>query len=87
MFPGGWASDLLAPLVLWLSAIAIVYTSLVALMQHDMKKAHRHTPRWRHMGFVTMGIFAANQQGLDGAIFQMISHGFVSGAPLFSAWG
>jgi len=77
MFPV--ASDLLAPLVLWLSAIAIVYTSLVALMQHDMKKLIAYSSV-AHMGFVTMGIFAANQQGLDGAIFQMISHGFVSGA-------
>ncbi|ALG89897.1 MAG: NADH-quinone oxidoreductase subunit M [Pseudomonadota bacterium] len=77
MFPV--ASDLLAPLVLWLSAIAIVYTSLVALVQSDMKKLIAYSSV-AHMGFVTMGIFAANQQGLDGAIFQMISHGFVSGA-------
>ncbi len=77
MFPV--ASDMLAPLVLWLSAIAIVYTSLVALMQEDMKKLIAYSSV-AHMGFVTMGIFAANQQGLDGAIFQMISHGFISGA-------
>jgi len=77
MFPV--ASDLLAPFVLWLSAIAIVYTSLVALMQEDMKKLIAYSSV-AHMGFVTMGIFAANQQGLDGAIFQMISHGFISGA-------
>ncbi len=77
MFPV--ASDLLAPLVLWLSAIAIVYTSLVALAQSDMKKLIAYSSV-AHMGYVTMGIFAANQQGLDGAIFQMISHGFVSGA-------
>ncbi|PQO24521.1 NADH-quinone oxidoreductase subunit M [Rhodobacteraceae bacterium WD3A24] len=77
MFPV--ASDLLAPLVLWLSAIAIVYTSFVALMQEDMKKLIAYSSV-AHMGFVTMGIFAANQQGVDGAIFQMISHGFVSGA-------
>jgi NADH-quinone oxidoreductase subunit M len=77
MFPV--ASDLLAPLVLWLSAIAIVYTSLVALAQQDMKKLIAYSSV-AHMGFVTMGIFAANQQGLDGAIFQMISHGFISGA-------
>ncbi len=77
MFPV--ASDLLAPLVLWLSVIAIVYTSLVALMQEDMKKLIAYSSV-AHMGFVTMGIFSANQQGLDGAIFQMISHGFVSGA-------
>ncbi|MCC5974034.1 MAG: NADH-quinone oxidoreductase subunit M [Rubellimicrobium sp.] len=77
MFPV--ASDLLAPLVLWLSAIAIVYTSLVALVQQDMKKLIAYSSV-AHMGFVTMGIFAVNQQGLDGAIFQMISHGFISGA-------
>ena len=77
MFPV--ASDLLAPLVLWMSAIAIVYTSLVALMQEDMKKLIAYSSV-AHMGFVTAGIFAANQQGLDGAIFQMISHGFISGA-------
>ncbi len=77
MFPV--ASDLLAPMVLWLSAIAIVYASLVALAQTDMKKLIAYSSV-AHMGFVTMGIFAANQQGLDGAIFQMISHGFISGA-------
>jgi NADH-quinone oxidoreductase subunit M len=69
----------LAPLVLWLSVIAIIYTSLVAMVQEDMKKLIAYSSV-AHMGFVTMGIFAANQQGLDGAIFQMISHGFVSGA-------
>ncbi|MEL7105591.1 MAG: NADH-quinone oxidoreductase subunit M [Pseudomonadota bacterium] len=77
MFP--IASDLLADFVLWLSAIAIVYASLVALMQEDMKKLIAYSSV-AHMGFVTAGIFAANQQGLDGAIFQMISHGFISGA-------
>ncbi len=77
MFPV--ASDLWAPLVLWMSAIAIVYTSLVALAQSDMKKLIAYSSV-AHMGYVTMGIFAANQQGIDGAIFQMISHGFVSGA-------
>jgi len=77
MFPV--ASDLLAPLVFWLSAIAIVYASLVALAQEDMKKLIAYSSV-AHMGYVTMGIFAANQQGLDGAIFQMISHGFISGA-------
>jgi NADH-quinone oxidoreductase subunit M len=59
--------------------IAIIYTSLVAMVQEDMKKLIAYSSV-AHMGFVTMGIFAANQQGLDGAIFQMISHGFVSGA-------
>ncbi|MEM7487871.1 MAG: NADH-quinone oxidoreductase subunit M, partial [Pseudomonadota bacterium] len=63
----------------WLSAIAIVYASLVAMMQDDMKKLIAYSSV-AHMGFVTMGIFAANQQGVDGAIFQMISHGFISGA-------
>ena len=59
--------------------IAIVYTSLVALVQEDMKKLIAYSSV-AHMGYVTMGIFAANQQGVDGAIFQMLSHGFVSGA-------
>ncbi|SFS73742.1 NADH dehydrogenase subunit M [Sulfitobacter marinus] len=77
MFPVG--SDVLAPLVLWMSAIAIVYTSLVALVQEDMKKLIAYSSV-AHMGFVTMGIFAFNQQGLDGAIFQMVSHGFISAA-------
>ena len=77
MFPVG--SEVLAPLVYWMSAIAIVYTSLVALVQEDMKKLIAYSSV-AHMGYVTMGIFAANQQGIDGAIFQMVSHGFVSGA-------
>jgi len=65
--------------VLWLSVIAIVYTSLVALVQSDMKKLIAYSSV-AHMGYVTIGIFAANQQGIDGAIFQMLSHGFISGA-------
>jgi len=77
MFPV--ASDILAPLVFWMSAIAIVYTSLVALAQSDMKKLIAYSSV-AHMGYVTMGIFTANQQGIDGAIFQMLSHGFISGA-------
>jgi NADH-quinone oxidoreductase subunit M len=77
MFPVG--SEVMAPLVLWLSAIAIVYTSLVAMVQADMKKLIAYSSV-AHMGFVTMGIFTFNQQGIDGAIFQMISHGFISGA-------
>ncbi|MCY3996262.1 MAG: NADH-quinone oxidoreductase subunit M [Rhodobacter sp.] len=77
MFPV--ASELLAPMVLWLSAIAIVYTSLVALAQEDMKKLIAYSSV-AHMGYVTAGIFSANRQGIDGAIFQMISHGFISGA-------
>ncbi|MEJ8560962.1 NADH-quinone oxidoreductase subunit M [Yoonia sp. GPGPB17] len=77
MFPVG--SEVMGPLVLTLSAIAIVYTSLVALVQEDMKKLIAYSSV-AHMGYVTMGIFAVNQQGIDGAIFQMISHGFISGA-------
>ena len=83
MFPVG--SEVMGPLVLWLSAIAIIYTSLVALVQEDMKKLIAYSSV-AHMGYVTMGIFAVNQQGIDGAIFQMISHGFISGA-LFLAVG
>ncbi|MGB0507514.1 MAG: NADH-quinone oxidoreductase subunit M [Pikeienuella sp.] len=77
MFPV--ASELMAGFVFFLSAVAIVYTSLIALMQEDIKKLIAYSSV-AHMGFVTMGIFAANQQGVDGAIFQMISHGFISGA-------
>lgn len=77
MFP--FASDFLQPLMLWLGAIAIVYTSLVALAQTDMKKLIAYSSV-AHMGYVTLGIFAFNQVGLDGAIFQMLSHGFISGA-------
>ncbi len=77
MFPV--ASELFAPLVFALSVIAIVYTSLVALMQEDMKKLIAYSSV-AHMGFVTMGIFTLNRQGIDGAMFQMISHGLVSGA-------
>jgi NADH-quinone oxidoreductase subunit M len=77
MFPVG--SHVMSDLVFWMSAIAIVYTSLVALVQEDMKKLIAYSSV-AHMGYVTMGIFAANQQGIDGAIFQMLSHGFISGA-------
>lgn len=77
MFPV--ASDLMSTFVMTLSVIAIIYTSLVAMMQEDMKKLIAYSSV-AHMGFVTMGIFALNQQGVDGAIFQMISHGFISGA-------
>ncbi len=77
MFPV--AAELWAPVVLWLSAIAIVYTSLVALAQQDMKKLIAYSSV-AHMGYVTMGIFTVNQQGVEGAIFQMLSHGFISGA-------
>jgi NADH-quinone oxidoreductase subunit M len=77
MFP--LASEYFAPLVFTLSVVAIVYTSLVALMQEDIKKLIAYSSV-AHMGFVTMGIFAVNQQGIQGAIFQMLSHGLVSGA-------
>ncbi|SMX28530.1 NADH-quinone oxidoreductase subunit M [Pelagimonas phthalicica] len=77
MFPVG--SEVLSTLVFTLSVVAIIYTSLVALVQEDMKKLIAYSSV-AHMGYVTMGIFAANQQGVDGAIFQMISHGFISGA-------
>jgi len=77
MFPVG--ADVMTDLILWMSAIAVVYTSLVAMVQEDMKKLIAYSSV-AHMGFVTMGIFAANQQGVDGAIFQMLSHGFISAA-------
>jgi NADH-quinone oxidoreductase subunit M len=77
MFP--LASYDFAPLIYTLSVIAIVYTSLVALMQEDMKKLIAYSSV-AHMGFVTMGIFAGTMQGVAGGMFQMISHGIVSGA-------
>jgi NADH-quinone oxidoreductase subunit M len=77
MFP--LASHDFAPLIFTLSVIAIVYTSLVALMQEDMKKLIAYSSV-AHMGFVTMGIFAGTIQGVAGGMFQMISHGIVSGA-------
>jgi NADH-quinone oxidoreductase subunit M len=77
MFPE--ASAYFAPLVFSLSIIAIVYTSLVALMQEDVKKLIAYSSV-AHMGFVTMGIFSMNAQGVQGAMFQMVSHGLVSGA-------
>ncbi len=77
MFP--LASHDFAPLVFTMSAIAIIYTSLVALMQEDMKKLIAYSSV-AHMGFVTMGIFAGTMQGVAGGVFQMISHGIVSGA-------
>ena len=73
------ASIYYAPMVLWLSVIAIIYTSLVALVQNDMKKLIAYSSV-AHMGFVTLGIFTFNQQGIEGAIFQMISHGVISAA-------
>ncbi len=77
MFPQ--ASDMFTPLVLTLSVIAVVYTSLVAFRQTDIKKLIAYSSV-AHMGFVTMGIFAGNATGVQGAIFQMISHGLISGA-------
>jgi NADH-quinone oxidoreductase subunit M len=77
MFPQ--ASQTFAPLVFALSAIAIVYTSLVAFRQTDMKKLIAYSSV-AHMGFVTMGIFAGNALGVQGAVFQMLSHGLISGA-------
>jgi NADH-quinone oxidoreductase subunit M len=77
MFPD--ASQMFAPLVFALSAIAIVYTSLVAFRQTDIKKLIAYSSV-AHMGFVTMGIFSGNVQGEQGAIFQMLSHGVISGA-------
>jgi len=77
MFPD--ASAYFAPLVFALSIIAIIYTSLVALVQEDMKKLIAYSSV-AHMGFVTMGLFSMTEQGVQGAMFQMISHGFVSGA-------
>lgn len=77
MFPQ--ASQMFAPLVFTLSAIAIVYTSLVAFRQTDIKKLIAYSSV-AHMGFVTMGIFAGNDQGVQGAVFQMLSHGLISGA-------
>ncbi|MDH5722427.1 MAG: NADH-quinone oxidoreductase subunit M [Alphaproteobacteria bacterium] len=73
------ASLYFAPFVMWLSVIAIIYTSLVALVQEDMKKMIAYSSV-AHMGFVTLGIFSFTQQGIDGAIFQMISHGVISAA-------
>src|SRR5204863_8563678 len=77
MFPA--ASADFAPFVFALSIVAIVYTSLVALVQEDVKKLIAYSSV-AHMGFVTMGIFAATTQGIAGGIFQMVSHGIVSGA-------
>jgi NADH-quinone oxidoreductase subunit M len=81
MFP--LASHDFTPLIFTLSVIAIIYTSLVALMQEDMKKLIAYSSV-AHMGFVTMGIFAGTIQGVAGGVFQMISHGIVSGALFLS---
>ena len=81
MFP--LASEMFAPLIYVLSIAAIIYTSLVALAQEDMKKLIAYSSI-AHMGFVTLGIFTMTRQGIDGAMFQMISHGLVSGALFLS---
>ena len=73
------ASEYFVPLIFTLSLIAIVYTSFVALMQEDMKKLIAYSSV-AHMGFVTMGIFTMTMQGIEGSIFQMISHGIISAA-------
>ena len=77
MFP--IASEYFAPLIFTLSIIAIIYTSLVALMQEDMKKLIAYSSV-AHMGYVTLGIFTFTKQGIEGSIFQMISHGLISAA-------
>ena len=73
------ASDYFTPLIFGLSTIAIIYTSLVALMQEDMKKLIAYSSV-AHMGFVTIGIFSLTKQGLEGSIVQMLSHGLISAA-------
>ena len=80
MFP--LASEFFAPLIFTLSIIAVIYTSLVALAQSDMKKMIAYSSV-AHMGFVTIGIFTMTEQGIAGAMFQMISHGLVSAALFF----
>tara|TARA_Y100001970_G_scaffold172558_1_gene210893 strand:- start:191 stop:1678 length:1488 start_codon:yes stop_codon:yes gene_type:complete len=81
MFPN--ASEYFTPLIFILSVIAIIYTSLVALMQDDMKKLIAYSSVG-HMGFVTLGIFTFTQQGMEGSLFQMISHGLISAALFLS---
>ena len=73
------ASHVLAPVVIGLSLIAVVYIGLVALVQTDMKKLIAYSSI-SHMGFVTLGVFIFNVQGMEGAVIQMVSHGFISGA-------
>src|ERR1700677_3950915 len=77
MFPD--ASAFFTPLVYTLSVVAVIYTSMVALAQEDMKKLIAYSSV-AHMGLVTMGIFTFNVQGVQGALFQMLSHGVVSAA-------
>lgn len=80
LFPN--ASLEFAPLIFWMSVIAIIYTSLIAYRQNDIKKLIAYSSV-AHMGFVTMGIFTFNTQGLQGGIYQMLSHGIISGALFF----
>ncbi|MBX3515097.1 MAG: NADH-quinone oxidoreductase subunit M [Xanthobacteraceae bacterium] len=77
MFPH--ASELFAPMMFFLSVVAIIYTSLVALMQEDIKKLIAYSSV-AHMGFVTLGMFTFSNEGVQAAVFQMVSHGIVSGA-------
>ena len=77
------ASDFFGPLIFTLSIVAIIYTSLIALMQEDMKKLIAYSSV-AHMGFVTIGIFSVNKQGLEGSIVQMVSHGLISAALFLS---
>ena len=77
MFP--IASEFFTPLIYFLSIVAIIYTSLVALMQDDMKKLIAYSSV-AHMGYVTLGIFTLTKQGIEGSIYQMISHGLISAA-------
>jgi len=73
------ATEYFAPFIYWLSIVAIIYTSLVALAQEDMKKLIAYSSV-AHMGFVTLGIFTLTAQGIEGAVYQMLSHGIVSAA-------
>ncbi len=77
------ASEIFTPLIYILSVIAIIFTSLIALMQEDMKKLIAYSSV-AHMGFVTLGVFTIQQQGIEGSIIQMVSHGLVSAALFFS---
>ena len=79
------ASHYFANFVFVLSIIAIIYASLVALMQTDMKKLIAYSSV-AHMGYVTIGIFSFTKQGIDGAIFQMISHGLIFFIIIFMCW-
>ena len=81
LFPN--ASEIFTPLIYTLSIVAIIFTSLIALMQEDMKKLIAYSSV-AHMGFVTLGIFTIQQQGIEGSIIQMISHGLVSAALFLS---